>query len=780
MLVSTNLWKDITELNMKPFKAKETIINGIHEKRYYFCGINYFKRTFSNSKKKTYLLNIRISKSYKQSPEYKTHNPLISVIVASYNYEKYITTTLDSLVAQTYKNFEVIVVDDGSKDSSVKIIKSYAEKHPFIKLYQHKNGKNMGLPATIQLGIKKAAGEYIAFCESDDYWTPDHLQEKVNVINRTGLAFIVNNVTLFDSPTKAYENYIKHGLESFVKGKSFCNIINNNPIATWSCAMIRTDVLRSCNFDSVIPAWVDWWVYRQILLKYPLYYINKRLTFWRIHNSYNAPDNSSKYNQQIGYFVEQNNKLLGTKTHLSKNYETISNSTYWDEKYYLSHYKNQLNGMLPIEHYLNIGWKQGCNPSEKFDTDAYLSLNSDIYKAGVHPLIHYENHGKKEKRKIYPVQNNSKHTIEGFLKKIDNEYKNKKIIILLSHELSLTGAPRALLNMAISLKKQGVIPVIFAWQNGDIEKEIIANDIELIIDPKLHLNCIKKDSNICNLLSKSHLILFNTLVSLQFIDVFPNVKTPKIAWLHEGFVSYNNLETTINFQAAFKTLKEIYSVGDYSKSFADRYITDSKKSHILLYGIDDIKPSNQTSPDKTTATVKFILPGTISERKAHDIVLKAIKKLPKSIQKNAIIYIAGPCGNADIEKNIKKMAKTNKNIKYMHSLPHDKLMKLFAEVDVVMCPSRDDPMPIVCTEAFALRKTVIVSKNTGTAAFIKNGENGFVVPAEDINALANTIEYIVRNKNKLTTIGKKARKIYEQNFTNHVFDKNVTKILNDF
>ena len=79
-----------------------------------------------------------------------------SVIVASYNYEDYIRETLESLVNQTYKNFEVIVVDDGSSDNSVKVIREYEEKYPCVHLYQHPNGENRGLPETVLLGLTKA------------------------------------------------------------------------------------------------------------------------------------------------------------------------------------------------------------------------------------------------------------------------------------------------------------------------------------------------------------------------------------------------------------------------------------------------------------------------------------------------------------------------------------------------------------------------------------------------------------------------------------------------
>ena len=128
------------------------------------------------------------------------YRPKISVIVASYNYEKFLPETLDSLLAQTYDNFEVIVVDDGSSDRSVAVARKYAKKHANVHLYQHEGGVNRGLPATVKLGLSKATGEFVAFCESDDIWMPGHLLAKVSLLNDSGAeapAIIINDVQPF-------------------------------------------------------------------------------------------------------------------------------------------------------------------------------------------------------------------------------------------------------------------------------------------------------------------------------------------------------------------------------------------------------------------------------------------------------------------------------------------------------------------------------------------------------------------------------------------------------
>src|SRR5574344_974638 len=103
---------------------------------------------------------------------------LISIIIASYNYEMYLKDTIQSVLNQTYQDWELIIVDDGSTDNSVEIIKEFCAKDERIKLLTHQDNVNKGLTKTLELGIQQAKGEWIAFLESDDMWTSDCLEKR--------------------------------------------------------------------------------------------------------------------------------------------------------------------------------------------------------------------------------------------------------------------------------------------------------------------------------------------------------------------------------------------------------------------------------------------------------------------------------------------------------------------------------------------------------------------------------------------------------------------------
>lgn len=116
-----------------------------------------------------------------QSPMNKL--PLVSVIMPSYNAELYIEEAIASVQAQSYTNWELIVIDDGSKDSTKEIVKKIAEKDPRIRLLINK--ENMGVAKTRNRGLEVFEGQYVALLDSDDYWYPEMLQKMLDRAKET-------------------------------------------------------------------------------------------------------------------------------------------------------------------------------------------------------------------------------------------------------------------------------------------------------------------------------------------------------------------------------------------------------------------------------------------------------------------------------------------------------------------------------------------------------------------------------------------------------------------
>lgn len=131
--------------------------------------------------------------------------PLFSIIIAAYNSENYIAKTLDSIIAQTFNNYEIIIINDGSTDNTATICNSFVEKYNFIKLI---NKKNEGVAIARNIGLKIAKGNYIIFIDSDDIIFTSSLNKIHKILTSCDIDFLkYEYITINEYGNKLYQNY---------------------------------------------------------------------------------------------------------------------------------------------------------------------------------------------------------------------------------------------------------------------------------------------------------------------------------------------------------------------------------------------------------------------------------------------------------------------------------------------------------------------------------------------------------------------------------------------
>lgn len=146
--------------------------------------------------------------------------PLVSVITPAYNAARFISEAIESVLAQTYTNWEMIIVDDCSTDNTIEIVQSYVEKDERIKLYQLK--QNSGSGVARNRAMDESQGRFIAFLDSDDLWLPEKLTRQIYFMLDNGIAFsftkyvrmledgtITNAITAAPA-TVEYDDLMKH------------------------------------------------------------------------------------------------------------------------------------------------------------------------------------------------------------------------------------------------------------------------------------------------------------------------------------------------------------------------------------------------------------------------------------------------------------------------------------------------------------------------------------------------------------------------------------------
>ncbi|WP_066222788.1 glycosyltransferase family 2 protein [Formosa haliotis] len=151
--------------------------------------------------------------------------PLVSIITPVFNAERYIATSITSVLGQTYLNWELILVDDCSTDCSLDVISRFTSVHQNIFLFT--NEKNSGAAVTRNRGTKEAKGKYIAFLDADDVWFPTKLEKQISFMETKGLDVSFSSYNLIDEQGNSLHKQIK-ALKVLTYNKLLkCNYVGN-------------------------------------------------------------------------------------------------------------------------------------------------------------------------------------------------------------------------------------------------------------------------------------------------------------------------------------------------------------------------------------------------------------------------------------------------------------------------------------------------------------------------------------------------------------------------
>ena len=184
----------------------------------------------------------------------KNNSPKVSIILPTYNRAHIIEKAIQSVLNQTYQDFEIIIIDDGSKDDTKKIIRGFQEKDNRIKYIRFE--ENKGAAAARNAGIKMSKGEYITFQDSDDEWVIDKLEKQMKIIETSSENIVVYcGFWRIDGDEKTYIPDIKI---SNREGNIHKELLKRNFIGTPSILLLKKNLEKIGMFDENLSRLQDW------------------------------------------------------------------------------------------------------------------------------------------------------------------------------------------------------------------------------------------------------------------------------------------------------------------------------------------------------------------------------------------------------------------------------------------------------------------------------------------------------------------------------------------
>ncbi len=344
-----------------------------------------------------------------------------------------------------------------------------------------------------------------------------------------------------------------------------------------------------------------------------------------------------------------------------------------------------------------------------------------------------------------------------------------KKVLIISHELNLTGAPVAILYMAICLKKLGYLPVVVSPNDGALREEFTKQGIPAVLMPNIFIS-----EEICEFAPYFDMIFANTIVSAPAVMSLYKYQTPIFWWIHEAEVSYRE-EILSVLPDTLPQNVSVYAGGAYARQKLQEHCPNWNVKELLYY-VPVPAVINQPIDLPTCAKGKklFACIGVLEYRKGQDILVEAIRQLPRNILKQSyFIFVGKECYASHYQDICDLMQQHPHNVHYIQELSLWETQALYRQMDCLICPSRDDPMPIVVTEALALGKMVICSENTGSASILMSENAGLVYQSDSPQELAAMIRAVLTKPRKYNVMCKNARKAYEKYFSISAFDEAV-------
>jgi len=206
--------------------------------------------------------------------------PKVSVITAAYNHARFISESVESAQSQTYRDFEHIVVDDGSTDNTTEVLQ------PFQNRIRYLHQENQGVHAALNTGMRAATGDYIALLDSDDVWLPNKLERQMRALEEepdAGLAYCLAQVIDAAGEVKTDREVLGRPVSN--PRDAYAELLRDNPVPALT-AVFRRDCLHEVGFfNSDFKAMTDWDLWIRIADHWPIVFVPEVLASYREHES---------------------------------------------------------------------------------------------------------------------------------------------------------------------------------------------------------------------------------------------------------------------------------------------------------------------------------------------------------------------------------------------------------------------------------------------------------------------------------------------------------------
>ncbi len=656
----------------------------------------------------------------------KTYNPKVSIVIPVYNGSNYLKEAIDSALAQTYKNIEIIVVNDGSNDNGAteKIAKSYGNK---IKYYKKNNG---GVATALNFGIKKMTGEYFSWLSHDDMYEKTKIEEQIGVLKEKetdNLIVACNARALFTNGIKKNE-YIDKSTFDFI------DIFLSTSAVTGlnGCSLLIPKKALEINdgFNVNLPYTQDYDLWFRLKDNFKFVLLERNLVISRRHNEQDS--------------VQKQKLCFDAADKLHYDFlNSLSNKRF--EEFFIKNSKNIENYWNNYIVYKNNGYKKTASMMLKF------------------LLFYYSKSDVEEFNKIYNTEIGPQLDTNLLIKG-----KSKKRILFYSNVWHMGGIERVLSHIFTRFCDEYECILVTNKENSNNKSEGFVLPISVT---QLKINNTDQVAELLNLISLLDIDLFigNPNYSESFISVYPfleQTKTKSIAYNHGHYFLPYMMDgylypTALKIKEVFKTTEHVVWL---SRAGCNLYNLENDNGVYIANPVTIEQQKPRTKIQKNMVAIgRFD-----DEIKRIDKILLVFKELNR-IDSKFRLDIVGYCflemnlpwlGNITLKDFIRNQNIPSENITFWGE--QDDVLKFYDTAGFLLLTSRCEGFALVLTEALSKGVPCAAFDYIGLDEIVQDGYNGYVTSQNDYKALATKIATTINDKNTYSELSKNALRSVKQ------------------
>jgi glycosyltransferase involved in cell wall biosynthesis len=699
-------------------------------------------------------------------------DPLVSIVIPSYNHARWIQKALESVYSQTYRRLEVIVIDDGSTDNSVELIRHSLATCPFPNRFIAR--ENRGAPVTINEGVALATGEYINILNSDDWFPDDRIATMVEGVARRdeewgfgGVSF-VNATDKTISPAenrRVLEFSMRMEQRSKREEPLGVSLMNFNFMISTGNLFVRKSFLDALGGFRDYRYNHDWDFCLRATLESEPVFVHRNVYVYRLHESNTIGESAAGQGSSIefgrifsDYFVvatkdqAPRNKFAptaqvwGTRFFewvmrdgkaelapprvLQQMADIVLNGAQWNSSAaILDHQGEETENLIEAEK---------SELPDGFDSDIYLKLNPDVAAAGVDPTTHYLEHGRDEGRR-YGFAAIDLCGGEGFKSGLET-------ILVVSHEASRTGAPILSLNLVQALvERYNVVALLLG--GGPLSDAFRQVGAAVMASPGLRGSPIQASLAVDKLCERFNFkfALVNSIESRVILPALSGHFVPTVSLIHE-FAAYTRPRNAF-IEAILWSGRIVFSTRVTMENARSEYPYLGDWSADILPQGRCLVPLEEFSEQQIQAerarirrlirpkdiagdSVVVLGAGFVQLRKGVDLFIECAALVRKAAESGACRFVWVGKGY-DPENDIGYSVYLEDQIRRAGLQDHVFFMDetaaievAYEEADLLLLSSRLDPLPNVAIDAMAHGVPVLCfDKTTGIADFLT--DSGF-------------------------------------------------------